>query len=91
MHRKRSSRQTDIKIVNTFHDGLVYRPNENENLRSWSTNLFTHDQYVGDKLDYAAYIPKQKADGRLKISWTSLKIQNLQLAKMDRPFILSNQ
>jgi hypothetical protein len=34
---------------------------------------------------------KQKADGRLKISWTSLKIQNLQLAcKMDRPFILSN-
>jgi hypothetical protein len=34
---------------------------------------FTHDQYVGDKLDYVAHIPKQKADGRLKISWTSLK------------------
>jgi hypothetical protein len=25
---------------------------------------FTHDQYVGDKLDYVVHIPKQKADGR---------------------------
>jgi hypothetical protein len=29
-----------------------------------ATADLTHDQYVGDKLDYVVHIPKQKADGR---------------------------
>jgi hypothetical protein len=60
-------------------------------MKRTTADLFTHDQYVGDKLDYVVHIPKQKADGD-KISWILLKIQNLQLVcKMDRQFILSNE
>jgi hypothetical protein len=35
---------------------------------------FTHDQYVGDKLDYAAYIPKTESRWEIKDFMTSLKI-----------------
>jgi hypothetical protein len=57
--------RTDIKIVRAFFDGLVYRPDENKTYEAEPLPIsFTHDQYVGDKLDYVVHIPKQKADGR---------------------------
>ena len=37
---------------------------------------FTHDEYVGDKLDYVAYIPKIETVGILKTLLALLKIQN---------------
>jgi hypothetical protein len=53
---------------------------------------FTHDQYVGDKLDYVVHIPKTESRWEIKDFMDLLKIQNLQLVcKMDRQFILSNE
>ncbi|MCG9791542.1 DUF2723 domain-containing protein [Flavobacterium algicola] len=53
--------RTDIKIVNTslfmtdwYIDQMKMKTYESDGLPI----SFTHDQYVGDKLDYVAYIPK---------------------------------
>jgi hypothetical protein len=52
---------------------------------------FTHDQYVGDKLDYVVHI-KTESRWEIKDFMDFIKIQNLQLVcKMDRQFILSNE
>lgn len=60
--------RTDVKIVNTslfmtdwYIDQMKTKTYESDPLPI----SFTHDQYVGDKLDYVAYIPK--ADSRWEI------------------------
>jgi hypothetical protein len=57
--------RTDIKIVNTaFYDGLVYRPDENKTYEADPLPIsFTHDQYVGDKLDYVCISQNRKQMG----------------------------
>ena len=61
--------RTDIKIVNTslfmtdwYIDQMKMKTYESDPLPI----SFTHDQYVGDKLDYVAYIPKTESRWELK-------------------------
>ncbi|MCW2117902.1 DUF2723 domain-containing protein [Flavobacterium sp. 7A] len=61
--------RTDIKIVNTslfmtdwYIDQMKMKTYESDGLPI----SFTHDQYVGDKLDYVAYIPKTESRWDLK-------------------------
>jgi hypothetical protein len=71
---------------------LVYRPNENKTYEAEPLPIsFTHDQYVGDKLDYVAH-SKTESRWEIKDFMDFIKNQNLQLVcKMDRQFILSNK
>ncbi|GIZ07339.1 DUF2723 domain-containing protein [Flavobacterium sp. UMI-01] len=61
--------RTDVKIVNTslfmtdwYIDQMKMKTYESDPLPI----SFTHDQYVGDKLDYVAYIPKTESRWELK-------------------------
>lgn len=61
--------RTDVKIVNTslfmtdwYIDQMKTKTYESNPLPI----SFTHDQYVGDKLDYVAYIPKIESRWELK-------------------------
>jgi hypothetical protein len=57
--------RTDIKIVNTsllWRIGISTMKTKHMKLEPLPIS-FTHDQYVGDKLDYVVH-KKQKADGR---------------------------
>ncbi len=61
--------RTDIKIVNTslfmtdwYIDQMKFKTYESQGLPI----SFTHDQYVGDKLDYVAYNPKTEARWDIK-------------------------
>ncbi len=61
--------RTDIKIVNTslfmtdwYIDQMKMKTYESEGLKI----SFTHDQYVGDKLDYAVHNPKTESRWNIK-------------------------
>jgi hypothetical protein len=61
--------RTDVKIVNTslfmtdwYIDQMKSKTYESEALPI----SFTHDEYVGDKLDYVAYIPKTESRWDIK-------------------------
>jgi hypothetical protein len=61
--------RTDIKIVNTslfmtdwYIDQMKRKSYESEGLKI----SFTHDQYVGDKLDYAVHNPKTESRWNIK-------------------------
>jgi hypothetical protein len=45
---------------------LVYRPDENKTYEAEYPISFTHDQYVGDKLDYVVHIPKTESRWEIK-------------------------
>jgi hypothetical protein len=54
--------RTDIKIVNT---SLLWRIGTSTRWKQniWTPISFTHDQYVGDKLDYVVYPQNRKQMG----------------------------
>ena len=61
--------RTDVKIVNTqlfmtdwYIDQMKFKTYQSEGLPI----SFTHDEYVGDKLDYVAHIPKTEARWDIK-------------------------
>jgi hypothetical protein len=74
--------RTDVKIVNTslfmtdwYIDQMKTKTYEADPLPI----SFTHDQYVGDKLDYVAHIPKTESRWEIKDFMDFIKIQNLQV------------
>lgn len=71
--------RTDIKIVNTqlfmtdwYIDQMKFKTYEADGLPI----SFKHSEYVGDKLDYVAYIPKTEARWDLKAFIDFIKIPN---------------
>jgi hypothetical protein len=52
--------------------------------------IFTHDQYVGDKL-IMLHIPKTESRWEIKDFMDFIKNPLQLVCKMDRPFILSNE
>ena len=61
--------RTDIKIVNTqlfmtdwYIDQMKFKTYDSDGIPI----SFTHDEYVGDKLDYVAHIPKTEARWEIK-------------------------
>jgi hypothetical protein len=71
--------RTDIKIVNTqlfmtdwYIDQMKFKTYEAEGLPI----SFKHSEYVGDKLDYVAYIPKTEARWDIKAFIDFIKIPN---------------
>ncbi|QBN18953.1 glycosyltransferase family 117 protein [Flavobacterium nackdongense] len=69
--------RTDVKIVNTslfmtdwYIDQMKSKTYESNPLPI----SFTHDQYVGDKLDYTAYIPKSESRWEIKDFINFIKI-----------------